>query len=70
MFCVDTGDLRAGTLNLAANVLANHEPDDEAALSPWMYWSQGEHLEEVRFDVEDGEVSAVNFPDALLPLLD
>jgi len=66
---IDGNNFLEGAINLAANVRANHDPDADDALSPWVYWVRGDHIEEMQYDVEDDEVSSINFPDALLPLL-
>lgn len=65
-----TGDLIEGAVNVAANTLANYDEEDEGAVSPWVYWVKGEHVEEMRYETdEDGEVTSISLPDALLVLL-
>jgi len=70
VFFVDGGDLATGIVNLVENVHLNYDEDDDDALSPWIYWVNGSHVEECEYDFdEDGELDSLNLPNALNALL-
>ena len=70
VFFVATGDLVTGAVNIIANVLANYEEDDADAVSPWLYWVHGDHIEEMGYEVDDdGDVESVSFPNELMDLV-
>ena len=70
VFFVATGDLVTGAVNVIANVLANYEEEDADAVSPWLYWVRGDHIEEMGYELDgDRDVESVGFPNALMDLV-
>jgi len=70
VFFVDGGDLMTGAATLAANAAVNFDEDDDEAVSPWVYWVVGDEVEEMPYEVdEEGDVTEMGFPDALMALL-
>lgn len=68
VFFVDGGDVMTGAVNIAANVRANY--DEDAGLSPWMYWVRGSHVEEMQFETDaDGDIASIAFPTELASLV-
>lgn len=71
LFFIATGDLMRGAENLAANVDENFTSDAPNAVSPWLYWLDGDRFEEMTFSIEtDGAIASIEIPEPLLDLVD
>jgi hypothetical protein len=69
VFFIDGSNLQEGVVNLVGNTQANYDPDAADALSPWLYWISGDHIEEMRYQCDDdGDLADLALPDALVPL--